>query len=88
MRYLIQFPAGTGDLILDAISPYVKNFKVHYRDDSAMIFDSSATAGKVASIPFAKNSFVVIASTLRGFRINFVQVGENCFYGGVKAVEI
>jgi 16S rRNA G966 N2-methylase RsmD len=65
MRYLIQFPAGTGDLILDAISPYVKNFKVPYRDDSAMIFDSSATEGKVASIPFAKNSFVVIASTPR-----------------------
>ena len=67
MRYLIQFPAGTGDLILDAISPYVKkNFKVRHRDDSAMIFDSSATEGKVASIPFAKNSFVVIASTPRG----------------------
>jgi 16S rRNA G966 N2-methylase RsmD len=66
MRYLIQFPAGTGDLILDAISPYVGNFKVHYRDDSAMIFDSPVTEGKVASIPFAKNSFVVIASTPRG----------------------
>lgn len=66
MRYLIQFPAGTGDLILDAISPYVGNFKVHYRDDSAMIFDSSAAEGKVAGIPFAKNSFVVIASTPRG----------------------
>ena len=66
MRYLIQFPAGTGDLILDAIFPYVGNFKVHYRDDSAMIFESSAAEGKVASIPFAKNSFVVIASTPRG----------------------
>jgi 16S rRNA G966 N2-methylase RsmD len=65
MRYLIQFPAGTGGLVLDAISPYVENFKVHYRDDSAMILDSSAAAGKVASIPFAKNSFVVIASTPR-----------------------
>jgi 16S rRNA G966 N2-methylase RsmD len=66
MRYLIQFPAGTGDLILDALTPYVGNFKVHYRDDSAMIFDSQAAEGKVASIPFAKNSFVVIASTPRG----------------------
>jgi hypothetical protein len=66
MRYLIQFPVGTGDLIPDAFSPYVRNFKVHYRDDSAMIFDSPATEGKVAGIPFAKNSFVVIASTPRG----------------------
>jgi hypothetical protein len=66
MRYLIQFPAGTGDLILDAIPPYVGNFKVHYQDDSAMIFDSSVTEGSVADIPFAKNSFVVIASTPRG----------------------
>jgi hypothetical protein len=48
MRYLIQFAAGTGDLILDAIIPYVGNFKVHYRDDSAMIFESSAAEGKVA----------------------------------------
>ena len=50
MRYLIQFPAGTGDLILDAIFPYTGNFKVHYRDDSAMIFDSSAAEGKVAEV--------------------------------------
>jgi len=66
MRYLIQFPAGTGDLILDALTPYVGNFKVHYRDDSAMIFDSQAAESKVATIPFAKNSFVVVASTPRG----------------------
>jgi hypothetical protein len=66
MRYLIQFPAGTGDLILGAILPYAGDFKVHYRDDSAMIFDSPAAEGKVASIPFAKNSFAVIASTPRG----------------------
>jgi 16S rRNA G966 N2-methylase RsmD len=65
MRYLIQFPAGVGDLILDAISPYVGNFNVYYRDDSAIIFDSPATEGKVASIPFVKNSFVVITSTPR-----------------------
>lgn len=65
MRYLIQFPAGTGDLILDAISPYVGNFKIYYQDDSAIIFDSSAAEGKVASIPFAKNSFAVTASTPR-----------------------
>jgi 16S rRNA G966 N2-methylase RsmD len=66
MRYLIQFPAGTGDLVLNAISPYADNLKLHYRDDSAMIFDSTSPDGKIASIPFAKNSFVVLASTPRG----------------------
>ena len=66
MRYLIQFPAGTGDLILDAISPYAGNFKVHYRDDSAMIFDSPADEEKIARIPFAKNAFTVIGSVPRG----------------------
>ncbi|MGH3168761.1 MAG: hypothetical protein ACRDN0_23130 [Trebonia sp.] len=66
MRYLIQFPAGTGDLVLDAISPYADNVKVRYRDDSAMIFDSTSPEGRVAGIPFTKNSFVVITSTPRG----------------------
>jgi 16S rRNA G966 N2-methylase RsmD len=66
MRYLIQFPAGVGDLILDAISPYAGNFKVYYRDDSAMIFDSPAGEDKIARIPFAKNAFTVIGSVPRG----------------------
>lgn len=66
MRYLIQFPAGTGDLVIDAISPYADSVKVHYRDDSAMIFDSASPENKVADIPFAKNCFVVVASTPRG----------------------
>ncbi|MGH3280527.1 MAG: TRM11 family SAM-dependent methyltransferase [Trebonia sp.] len=66
MRYLIQFPAGTGDLILDALSSYTGKFKVHYRDDSAMIFDSPASESTVAEIPFAKNAFSVIGSVPRG----------------------
>jgi 16S rRNA G966 N2-methylase RsmD len=66
MRYLIQFPAGTGNLIVDAISPYADNVRVHYRDDSAMIFESTSPEARVAGIPFAKNCFAVIASTPRG----------------------
>lgn len=77
MRYLIQFPAGTGDLILDAIFPYVGNFTIHYRDDSAIILDSQAAENKVASIPFAKNSFSVIASTpRRGIDKGVTQLGR------------
>lgn len=51
---------------MDAISPYADNVKMHYRDDSAMIFDSTSPEAKAAGIPFAKNCFVVVASTPRG----------------------
>jgi hypothetical protein len=66
MRYLIQYVAGAGDLILDALPSYVENIEVRYRDDSAMVFDSNSRVDRVASIPFAKNAFVVIATTPRG----------------------
>lgn len=66
MRYFIQYAAGTGDLILQAIPSYVDTPQVRYRDDSAMIFDSASAASRVGSIPFAKNVFVVIANTPRG----------------------
>ena len=66
MRYLIQYIAGTGDLIVQAIVPFAVNLEVEYRDDSAMIFKSSSHASMVGSVPFAKNVFAVIAETSRG----------------------
>lgn len=66
MRYLIQFPAGTGDLVVDAISPYADNVQVRYSDDSAIVFDSTSSEARVAGAPFAKNCFVVLASAARG----------------------
>ncbi|MFE9098026.1 TRM11 family SAM-dependent methyltransferase [Streptomyces sp. NPDC007264] len=65
MRYFIQYPAGTTDLVADALSHFVDDFSVHYSDDSAMIFDSTSSAEQVAQIPFAKNAFVVLATTPR-----------------------
>ena len=65
MRYLIQYTPGTGGIVLDALLGYVENVEVRYRDDSAMVFDSNSRADRVASIPFAKNAFVVIAATPR-----------------------
>ncbi|WP_055494462.1 TRM11 family methyltransferase [Streptomyces sp. TP-A0356] len=65
MRYFIQYPAGTSDLIADALSNFVDDFSVHYRDDSAMVFDSTSSPEQVARIPFAKNAFVVLTTTPR-----------------------
>jgi Putative RNA methylase family UPF0020 len=65
VRYFIQYPAGTSELIIDALSSFVDDFSVHYQDDSAMVFDSTSSADKVAKVPFAKNAFVVIATTPR-----------------------
>ncbi|MFC8532439.1 TRM11 family SAM-dependent methyltransferase [Streptomyces sp. NPDC057249] len=65
MRYFIQYPAGTSELVVDALSNFVDDFSVHYQDDSAAIFDSTSSAEQVAKIPFAKNAFIVIAATPR-----------------------
>jgi tRNA G10 N-methylase Trm11 len=62
----MQYPAGTSDLILDAISNQIRGVDVLYRDDSATIFDSRSSAREVASLPFAKNAFMVLTSTARG----------------------
>lgn len=65
MRYFIQYAAGTGDLLLEALPNYLRRIQVHYRDDSAMIVETSSEVGRVASVPFVKNSFSVIATTPR-----------------------
>jgi hypothetical protein len=66
MHYFIQYAAGTGDLILDSLPQFVDDIEILYQDDSAMIFDSPSKPASVAAIPFAKNAFVLIASTARG----------------------
>ncbi|MCX4763833.1 hypothetical protein OG562_23260 [Streptomyces sp. NBC_01275] len=65
MRYFIQYPAGTGKLVVDAVSNFVENFSVRYQDDSAMLFDSTSSAERVSLLPFAKNAFVVLADIPR-----------------------
>ncbi len=65
MQYLIQFTAGTGDLLRAALVHQFGGLEVRYRDDSAMIIESSVDPEDVAAIPFIKNAFVVIAETER-----------------------
>ncbi|MGW2475318.1 TRM11 family SAM-dependent methyltransferase [Streptomyces sp. NPDC001665] len=66
MRYFIQYPAGTSELVADAMSHFVDDFRAEYQDDSAMLFSSSSPMERVANIPFAKNSFAVITEIRRG----------------------
>ncbi|WP_405937486.1 hypothetical protein OG338_12960 [Streptomyces sp. NBC_00726] len=66
MRYFIQYPAGTSELVADAMSHFVDDFRAEYQDDSAMIFTSSSPMERVADIPFAKNAFAVITEIRRG----------------------
>jgi predicted RNA methylase len=66
VRYLVQFPAGTGELVAASIGSHVGRPEVVYADDSSMIFESDTRPSQVAQIPFVKNSFTVIADTIRG----------------------
>lgn len=66
VRYFIQYPAGTGELILDALADQIGNVDVHYQDDSALVFDSTASESQVGAISFVKNAFVVLTGTPRG----------------------
>jgi predicted RNA methylase len=65
MRYYVQFPAGTGALVEESIGSYVADPEVVYADDSSMVFDSRSGSQDVERIPFAKNSFSVIADVAR-----------------------
>ena len=66
MRYYVQFTAGTGTLMLEALDGQLEQLRVRFADDSAMIVESSSPPTKVASVPFIKNAFVLIAETGRG----------------------
>lgn len=65
MRYYVQFPAGTGELVAESIGAYVDGPDIVYADDSSMIFESDTRRSRVEQIPFVKNSFTVIADAVR-----------------------
>jgi hypothetical protein len=65
VRYYVQFPAGTGELVAASIGSLVDRPETVYADDSSMIFESDTRPPQVAQIPFVKNSFTVIADTVR-----------------------
>lgn len=65
MRYYVQFPAGTGELVAESIGSYVDRPEVVYADDSSLIFESDTPYSQVVQLPFVKNSFTVIADVVR-----------------------
>ena len=65
MRYFVQFTAGTGGLVRDALAARLDRMSVAYADDSAMILDSTTPPATVAAVPFLKNAFLVVATTAR-----------------------
>lgn len=66
VRYYVQFTAGTGTLMLEALDAQLEQLRVRYADDSAMVLESSSQPNKVAAVPFIKNAFALIAETERG----------------------
>lgn len=66
MRYYVQFTAGTGTLLLEALDVELESLRVRYSDDSSMVLESTSAPTAVAAIPYIKNAFVVIAATGRG----------------------
>lgn len=66
VRYYVQFPAGTGELVAESIGSYVDRPEIVYADDSSLIFESDTPYAQVVQMPFVKNSFTVIAHVLRG----------------------
>jgi predicted RNA methylase len=64
-RYYVQFTAGTGGLVRDALAARLDRMSVAYADDSAMILESATPPSGVAAVPFLKNAFLVIAVTER-----------------------
>jgi predicted RNA methylase len=65
VRYYVQFTAGTGSLVREALAARLDRVKVTYADDSAMILESVTPPATVAAVPFLKNAFMVIAETGR-----------------------
>lgn len=66
MRYYVQFTAGTGTLMLEALDAQLEQLRVRYADESAMVLESSSEPNRVAAVPFIKNAFVLLAETGRG----------------------
>jgi predicted RNA methylase len=66
MRYFVQFPAGTSELVAESIGAHVDGPDIVYTDDSSMIFESDTQRSNVEQTPFVKNSFTVIADVYRG----------------------
>jgi hypothetical protein len=65
VRYFIQFAAGLGELVADALAGQLTGLRIMYADDSAMIVEVSDPPHRVAALPYVKNAFQIVTSVAR-----------------------
>jgi predicted RNA methylase len=86
VRYYVQFPAGTGELVAESIGSYVDRPETVYADDSSLIFESESRYAQVVQIPFVKNSFTVIADVVRrDLDEGVLELADSLRYDGLDA---
>lgn len=86
VRYYVQFPAGTGELVAASLGSHVDRPDVVYADESSMIFESDTRPSQVVRMPFVKNSFTVIVDTPRGdIDEGVLEIADSLRYDGLDA---
>ncbi len=65
MPYLIQFVAGTQELVTASLESSLRDVRVEHEDDSALLFETATRITSHSQIPFANNIFSVLAATRR-----------------------
>lgn len=65
MKYLIQFVAGTQEIMAEVLAQAMSDVRMLHLDDSTLVCESSTRIEIADRLPFANNVFVVLASTPR-----------------------
>ena len=65
MKYLIQYVAGTRDIVTEVLARAMQDVSVIHADDSTLVFESSTRIENAGRLPFANNVFVVLTATPR-----------------------
>jgi len=59
-RFLIQFNSGLGELVERSLAIDLGPARIDYRDGSALVIRLETSPDKVASLPYVRNTFVVL----------------------------
>ncbi|MGH3622353.1 MAG: hypothetical protein ACRDQ5_11265, partial [Sciscionella sp.] len=66
MQYFVQYGAGLGALVDDALKEDFTDANFLFQDGSGVVFETRSPADRVADLAFAKNVFEVIGTAPRG----------------------
>ncbi len=64
-RYLVQFPAGLGDLVRRSLDDDLGGAEVVHADDSALQVSTTAPPDVLSALPYLKNSYLVLTDVPR-----------------------